>query len=158
MCEIKRKFHRNMAEFFLKVFMPMASREPSNSGWGATTASTTRTMCRVLSSIISPSPAEDTELWHTGEALAAVGIMHGLWEAFTLLLARSGDHDMTVPFLGTQAWIRSLNFSIVDDWRSWFVDGQVAGWASTVTEIFSFSHIILLTRLLSSQIHEDLLQ
>lgn len=35
---------------------------------------------------------------------------------------------MVVPFIGTQAWIRSLNFSTVDEWRPWFVDGQVAGW------------------------------
>ncbi|KAL6843506.1 hypothetical protein ACP4OV_026568 [Aristida adscensionis] len=42
-------------------------------------------------------------------------------------LVYSGDHDLTVPFLGTQAWIRSLNFSIVDDWRAWHVDGQAAG-------------------------------
>lgn len=30
----------------------------------------------------------------------------------------SGDHDMYVPFLATQDWIRSLNYSIIDDdWR-----------------------------------------
>jgi len=40
---------------------------------------------------------------------------------------RSGDHDLTVPFSGTQTWIRSLNFSIVDDWRAWHLDGQAAG-------------------------------
>jgi hypothetical protein len=40
---------------------------------------------------------------------------------------RSGDHDLEVPFLGTQAWIRSLNFSIIDDWRAWHLDGQAAG-------------------------------
>jgi len=39
----------------------------------------------------------------------------------------SGDHDLVVPFFGTQAWIRSLNYSIVEDWRSWVVQGQVAG-------------------------------
>ncbi|KAL2894973.1 Serine carboxypeptidase-like 3, partial [Bienertia sinuspersici] len=42
-------------------------------------------------------------------------------------LIYSGDHDMIVPFVGTQAWIRSLNYSIVDDWRKWLVDGQIAG-------------------------------
>jgi len=39
----------------------------------------------------------------------------------------SGDHDAVVPFLSTQAWIRDLNYSIVDDWRPWFVNGQVGG-------------------------------
>ena len=40
----------------------------------------------------------------------------------------SGDHDMLVPFLATQAWIRSLNYSVVDDWRPWFVHAQIAGY------------------------------
>ncbi|XP_020084076.1 serine carboxypeptidase-like 2 isoform X2 [Ananas comosus] len=42
-------------------------------------------------------------------------------------LIYSGDHDMDMPFVGTEAWVRSLGFPIVDDWRSWWVDGQVAG-------------------------------
>ncbi|KAJ8511295.1 hypothetical protein OPV22_001729 [Ensete ventricosum] len=56
-------------------------------------------------------------------------------------LAYSGDHDMSVPFLGTQAWIRSLNFSIVDDWRSWIVDGQVAGFTRTYSNNLTFATI-----------------
>jgi len=42
----------------------------------------------------------------------------------------SGDHDLLVPHLGTQACVRSLNFSIVDDWRAWHLGGQSAGWVS----------------------------
>jgi len=42
-------------------------------------------------------------------------------------LVYSGDHDMVIPYIGTQAWIKTLNFSIVDRWRPWFVDRQVAG-------------------------------
>ncbi|POO03700.1 Serine carboxypeptidase-like, partial [Trema orientale] len=42
-------------------------------------------------------------------------------------LIYSGDHDMRVSFLATQAWITSLNFSIIDDWRSWILQGQIAG-------------------------------
>nr|KYP32865.1 Serine carboxypeptidase-like 19 [Cajanus cajan] len=42
-------------------------------------------------------------------------------------LIYSGDHDVLVPFMSTQAWIRALNYSIVEDWRPWFVKGQVAG-------------------------------
>jgi serine carboxypeptidase-like clade 1 len=42
-------------------------------------------------------------------------------------LVYSGDHDMVVPYIATQVWIRQLNYSIVDDWRSWKVNGQVAG-------------------------------
>lgn len=39
----------------------------------------------------------------------------------------SGDHDMAIPYVGTQEWISSLNLNISDDWKPWFVDGQVAG-------------------------------
>uniref|UniRef100_A0A0D3CWX4 Serine carboxypeptidase-like 52 n=1 Tax=Brassica oleracea var. oleracea TaxID=109376 RepID=A0A0D3CWX4_BRAOL len=43
----------------------------------------------------------------------------------------SGDHDMAVPYLGTQAWIRSLNYSIIDDWRPWMINDQIAGEVGT---------------------------
>ncbi|XP_051150001.1 serine carboxypeptidase-like 11 isoform X4 [Andrographis paniculata] len=43
-------------------------------------------------------------------------------------LIYSGDHDMVMPFLSTQAWIRSLNYSIMDEWRQWLVRGQIAGY------------------------------
>ncbi|KAL1292041.1 hypothetical protein HN51_060504 [Arachis hypogaea] len=39
----------------------------------------------------------------------------------------SGDHDMCVPYTGSQAWTSSLGYKIIDEWRPWFVDGQVAG-------------------------------
>jgi serine carboxypeptidase-like clade 1 len=35
---------------------------------------------------------------------------------------------MEAPFLGTQAWIRPLNYSIVNDWQPWHFQGQVAGY------------------------------
>ncbi|XP_058069730.1 serine carboxypeptidase-like 18 isoform X2 [Magnolia sinica] len=54
-------------------------------------------------------------------------------------LIYSGDHDLVVPFLGTQAWIRSLNFSIVDEWRPWFVNGQVAGYTRTYLNNLTFA-------------------
>ncbi|KAI6689128.1 hypothetical protein NL676_025956 [Syzygium grande] len=56
-------------------------------------------------------------------------------------LIYSGDHDMIVPYLGTQAWIRSLNYSIVDDWRSWMVQGQVAGYTRTYSNGMTFATV-----------------
>ncbi|XP_057963845.1 serine carboxypeptidase-like 1 isoform X1 [Malania oleifera] len=42
-------------------------------------------------------------------------------------LVYSGDHDMSVPHIATEDWIRLLNLSITDNWRPWFVDGQSGG-------------------------------
>ncbi|KAK7283240.1 hypothetical protein RIF29_12632 [Crotalaria pallida] len=56
-------------------------------------------------------------------------------------LIYSGDHDMTVPFTETQAWIRSLNYSIVDDWRQWYSNGQVAGYTRTYSNQMTFATV-----------------
>ncbi|KAK2393844.1 serine carboxypeptidase [Trifolium repens] len=56
-------------------------------------------------------------------------------------LIYSGDHDFQVPFLGTQAWIRSLNYSIVDDWRPWHTNEQVAGYTRTYSNGMTFATV-----------------
>ncbi|KAK3011936.1 hypothetical protein RJ639_010514 [Escallonia herrerae] len=50
------------------------------------------------------------------------------------VLIYSGDHDMAIPYVGTVAWINSLNLTIDDNWRPWFVNGQVAGFTERYTE------------------------
>ncbi|KAL6615448.1 hypothetical protein ACP70R_037718 [Stipagrostis hirtigluma subsp. patula] len=56
-------------------------------------------------------------------------------------LVYSGDHDLVVPHLGTQAWIRSLNFAVVDDWRAWHLDGQSAGFTVSYSNNMTFTTI-----------------
>ncbi|CAN1274569.1 Serine carboxypeptidase-like 18 [Linum perenne] len=57
-------------------------------------------------------------------------------------LIYSGDHDMMVPYVGTLEWIRSLNFRIIEEWRPWLLNNQVAGY----TRIYSApSHFNLMT-------------
>ncbi|XP_044947577.1 serine carboxypeptidase-like 15 [Hordeum vulgare subsp. vulgare] len=56
-------------------------------------------------------------------------------------LIYSGDHDMIVPSIGTQAWIRSLNFSVVDEWRPWYVDAQVAGYTRSYSNNLTFATV-----------------
>ncbi|GAY48011.1 hypothetical protein CUMW_108700 [Citrus unshiu] len=56
-----------------------------------------------------------------------------------VLLCNSGDHDMIIPFLGTEAWIKSLNYSIVDDWRPWILHSQVAGYTRTYSNQMTYA-------------------
>nr|XP_027089819.1 serine carboxypeptidase-like 11 isoform X1 [Coffea arabica] len=56
-------------------------------------------------------------------------------------LMYSGDHDFVVPFFATQAWIRSLNYPIIDDWRQWVVEGQVAGYTRSYANRMTFATV-----------------
>ncbi|XP_055833045.1 serine carboxypeptidase-like 11 isoform X3 [Solanum dulcamara] len=56
-------------------------------------------------------------------------------------LIYSGDHDKVVTFRSTQAWIKSLNYSIVDDWRTWTVDNQVAGYTRSYSNQMTFATV-----------------
>ncbi|XP_073222805.1 serine carboxypeptidase-like 20 [Cicer arietinum] len=44
------------------------------------------------------------------------------------VLAYSGDHDMCVPYTGTETWTKLVGVKIVDEWRPWFSNDQVAGY------------------------------
>ncbi|XP_028807315.1 serine carboxypeptidase-like 11, partial [Neltuma alba] len=56
-------------------------------------------------------------------------------------LIYNGDHDPIVPFMSTQAWIRDLNYSIVEDWRPWLVNGQVAGYTRRYSNKMTFATV-----------------
>ncbi|XP_027338177.1 serine carboxypeptidase-like 11 [Abrus precatorius] len=56
-------------------------------------------------------------------------------------LIYSGDHDMAFTFLSTQAWITSLNYSIVDEWRQWGTNGQVAGYTRTYSNRMTYATV-----------------
>ncbi|EMS52863.1 Serine carboxypeptidase-like 19 [Triticum urartu] len=56
-------------------------------------------------------------------------------------LVYSGDHDSVVPHLGTQAWVRSLGFPIVDEWRAWHLHGQSAGFTITYSNNMTFATV-----------------
>uniref|UniRef100_J3N7X2 Uncharacterized protein n=1 Tax=Oryza brachyantha TaxID=4533 RepID=J3N7X2_ORYBR len=56
-------------------------------------------------------------------------------------LVYSGDHDAVVPFLSTQAWVRSLTDLVVDDWRAWHLDGQSAGFTITYGNNVTFTTV-----------------
>eukprot|EP01018_Ginkgo_biloba_P004704 Gb_23232 [translate_table: standard] len=57
------------------------------------------------------------------------------------VLIFSGDHDMCVPYTGSEAWTRSLGYKIIDQWRPWFVDDQVAGYTRGYDHNLTFATI-----------------
>ncbi|XP_020884038.1 serine carboxypeptidase-like 12 isoform X3 [Arabidopsis lyrata subsp. lyrata] len=56
-------------------------------------------------------------------------------------LIYSGDHDLTVPYLATQAWIKSLNYSIIHEWRPWMIKDQIAGYTRTYSNKMTFATV-----------------
>ncbi|CAA7016209.1 unnamed protein product [Microthlaspi erraticum] len=56
-------------------------------------------------------------------------------------LILSGDHDMTIPFVSTRAWIASLNYSIVEKWRPWMILDKVDGYSQTYANKMTFATV-----------------
>ncbi|KAK9075442.1 hypothetical protein SSX86_003765 [Deinandra increscens subsp. villosa] len=56
-------------------------------------------------------------------------------------LIYSGDHDMFIPHQSTQAWVKNLNYSVIDQWRSWKLNGQVAGHTESYLNMMTFATI-----------------
>ncbi|KAM7470520.1 hypothetical protein LguiA_008703 [Lonicera macranthoides] len=75
-------------------------------------------------------PAKETSSY-TFDVLSVVDYHRNLTKKRCRALIFSGDHDMLVPHLGTEKWIRSLNLTVEDNWAPWLVEGQVAGYTET---------------------------
>ncbi|CAB78333.1 SERINE CARBOXYPEPTIDASE I PRECURSOR-like protein [Arabidopsis thaliana] len=53
-------------------------------------------------------------------------------------LIYSGDHDMCVPFTGSEAWTKSLGYKVIDEWRAWISNDQVAGYTQGYANNLTF--------------------
>ncbi|GKA11608.1 serine carboxypeptidase-like protein 13 isoform X1 [Tanacetum coccineum] len=56
-------------------------------------------------------------------------------------LIYSGDHDMLIPHHSTQAWVKELNYSITDQWRSWKLHGQIAGYTESYSNKMTYATV-----------------
>ncbi|KAG7977207.1 hypothetical protein I3843_05G019600 [Carya illinoinensis] len=73
-------------------------------------------------------------LAYTQNIITSIDYHRNLTKKDLRALVYSGDHDMSIPYVGTLEWIELLDLSIKDDWRPWFVDGQIAGYVTIYTE------------------------
>ena len=46
------------------------------------------------------------------------------------ILVYSGDDDSVCGTIGTQKWIYDLGFPLINNWETWYIDGQTAGYIS----------------------------
>ncbi|CAL5434157.1 unnamed protein product [Camellia sinensis] len=76
----------------------------------------------------------NNSLSYTQDVLSVIAVHKELSRSSLEVLVESGDHDISVPYMGTLKWIKSLNLTLVDDWRPWFVDNQVAGYTMKYSE------------------------
>ncbi|KAF5448296.1 hypothetical protein F2P56_028846 [Juglans regia] len=73
-------------------------------------------------------------LTYTHNIITSIDYHRNLTKKDLRALVYSGDHDMSIPYVGTLEWIELLDLSVKDDWRPWFVDGQIAGYVTIYTE------------------------
>ncbi|CAL5387368.1 unnamed protein product [Camellia sinensis] len=73
-------------------------------------------------------------LAYTEDVTSSIAYHQNLTAASLRALIFSGDHDMLVPHIGTQQWINTLNLTLSNVWRAWFVDAQVAGYVRRFTK------------------------
>lgn len=65
---------------------------------------------------------------YTEDVTSSIAYHKNLSETGLRALIYSGDHDISVPWIGTLSWIKSLGVAVFDEWRAWYVDGQIAGY------------------------------
>ncbi|KAG7977216.1 hypothetical protein I3843_05G020000 [Carya illinoinensis] len=73
-------------------------------------------------------------LEYTENVITSIDYHRNLTKKDLRALVYSGDHDMAIPYVGTEEWIETLNLSIKDYWRPWFVNGQIAGYVTIFKE------------------------
>jgi len=63
--------------------------------------------------------ADTPGMHYTKTASDLLPLYSELIEKYQMLIY-AGDTDACVPYVGTEAWTRGLNFTVKDDWHQWF--------------------------------------
>ncbi|XP_047075270.1 putative serine carboxypeptidase-like 52 [Lolium rigidum] len=83
----------------------------------------------------------DFDIPYTMEIASAVDDHLALITKGYRAMIYSGDHDSKISHVGTQAWIRKLSLPITDNWRPWYVEGQVVGFTRTYSNNLTFATV-----------------
>ncbi|KAG8650590.1 serine carboxypeptidase-like 17 isoform X3 [Manihot esculenta] len=79
-------------------------------------------------------PRCNLSLWYKIDVRSSLQYQKLLTNKGHRVLIFSGDQDLAIPYLGTLAWIHTLNLTITDDWRPWLIDDQIAGFVITYSK------------------------
>ncbi|XP_061342155.1 serine carboxypeptidase-like 7 isoform X1 [Gastrolobium bilobum] len=78
---------------------------------------------------------------YTKDVQSSIAYHRYLRTKYFRALIYSGDHDMTIPYLGTLWWLNSMNSTILDDWRPWIVGDLVAGYIREYSNYITFATV-----------------
>ncbi|KAI4380242.1 hypothetical protein MLD38_006457 [Melastoma candidum] len=70
----------------------------------------------------------NSSLAYTKDVTSVIDYHKNFTKSDLRALIYSGDHDMSIPHMGTQKWINSMNMTLEEKWRAWSVDNQTAGY------------------------------
>ncbi|KAB1212104.1 Serine carboxypeptidase-like 18 [Morella rubra] len=94
----------------------------------------------------------NTTLAYTKSVTNVVGYHRNLTNADLRLLIYSGDHDMSIPHIGTQQWISSLGLTTDESWRVWSTGGQTAGYTKKlINDYFTLTFVTVKARTIITQ-------
>nr|GMD04306.1 serine carboxypeptidase-like 11 [Ipomoea batatas] len=57
-------------------------------------------------------------------------------------LIYSGNADLYVTSLSAERWTKSLNYSVIDDWRPWLINNRIAGYTRTFSNNMTYAKIL----------------
>nr|GME15650.1 serine carboxypeptidase-like 11 [Ipomoea batatas] len=57
-------------------------------------------------------------------------------------LIYSGNADLYVTSLATETWTKSLNYSVIDDWRPWLINNRIVGYTRTFSNNMTYAKIL----------------
>ncbi|XP_048336279.2 serine carboxypeptidase-like 13 [Ziziphus jujuba] len=62
---------------------------------------------------------------------SGIGYNKNLTNSSIEVLVYLGDHELVIPHISAEQWIKSLNLTVHNDWRPWYTADQVAGYTMT---------------------------